>query len=113
MSERNTTTCKDYSYVIAIVGELGTFFRLLRMSHYTQNTLLIFLQEVMSMLQQLLMWYVKMIVSSTVRVLSLSCKINEMGFKITFTLDGLFLHNNPFTTTPTLDSKQTIYRCKP
>lgn len=40
MSEQNTTTCKDYSYVIAIVGELGTFFRLLRMSHYTQNTLL-------------------------------------------------------------------------
>lgn len=28
MSEQNTTTCKDYSYVIAIVGELGTFFSL-------------------------------------------------------------------------------------
>lgn len=69
MSEQNTKTCKDYSYVIAIAGELGTFFSLLRMSHYTQNTLLIFLQEVMPMLQQLLMWYVKMVVSNTVRVL--------------------------------------------
>lgn len=56
-SERHSTSCAA-SYVIAIVGN-HSLVRLLRMSRKTQTTLLVFLQEVLPMLQQALEWYVE------------------------------------------------------
>lgn len=49
--EQPTTTCELYSYVTAIGGDYNLFFspclsRLLRMSHYIQIILLMWLQEV-------------------------------------------------------------------
>lgn len=96
---------------------LQRFFpRLLRMSHYIQNTLLLCLWEKLPMLQQPVIGEVKIALSGTISgsFWYLTGMINEMGFNITLTLYGLFLtlHSTIFiaTTTPTLDSRQTVIK---